>query len=494
MTLVGFVGLGSQGAPMARRIVDAGFPTTLWARRAASLEPFARTAAATAATPAELGAASDVLCVCVVDDAGVDEVLRGPAGALTGMADGSIVVVHSTVHPATCVRLQADYPALHIIDAPVSGGGHKAAAGELLVMVGGPTDVVEQCRPILETFGDPVVHVGPLGAGQGAKVLNNTVFTAQLALAAEVFELATARGLDHQAMATILATGSGRSYAAELVAGSGFTLNGLAAAGPLLAKDIGIFADHPASTDSTLLAVADDALARLGRARPAAERDELAGVWTRPGLSVRDRRFVAIACVSAAVDVPAMDAHVYAALASGDLTIEQMNELTLHFAVYCGWPRASQLEMTARTQWQRLHDERGKPLPAFPQLGLEDIGPPDPAQRIAEGIKCFEEVNLVQAPSQDSPYFFAGILNFVFGHVWLRPGLTRRERRLITIPCVGVSDAIAPIWSHVTSALGSGDISYEEMQELIIHFRAYSGAPRARVLEQTATEWQARQP
>ena len=78
MTRVGFVGLGSQGAPMARRIVEAGYPTTLWARRPETLEPFADTAATTVATPAELGAASDVLCVCVVDDAGVDEVLRGP--------------------------------------------------------------------------------------------------------------------------------------------------------------------------------------------------------------------------------------------------------------------------------------------------------------------------------------------------------------------------------------------------------------------------------
>ncbi len=180
MTRVGFIGLGSQGAPMARRIIEAGYPTTLWARRPASLEPFADSGAATATTPAELGAASDVLCVCVVDDAGVDEVLRGPRGALATMADGTVVVVHSTVHPATSVRLQADYPALHVLDAPVSGGGHKAEARELLVMVGGAADVVARCRPIFETFGDPVLHVGPLGAGQEVKLLNNMVFTAQL--------------------------------------------------------------------------------------------------------------------------------------------------------------------------------------------------------------------------------------------------------------------------------------------------------------------------
>jgi 4-carboxymuconolactone decarboxylase len=215
------------------------------------------------------------------------------------------------------------------------------------------------------------------------------------------------------------------------------------------------------------------------------------GVWNRPGLSVRDRRFVTIACVSAAVDGPAMDAHVYAALASGDLTVEQLNELTLHFAVYCGWPRASQLEMTVRGQWQRLHEERGEETPAFPMRTVDDLGPTDHAERLAGGVESFREVNLIDAPQQDSPYFHAGIINFVFGHLWQRPGLTRRERRLITIPCVGVSDAIGPIWSHVTSALGSGDISVDEMDELILHFRAYSGTPRAEVLLGVAGQWQA---
>jgi 4-carboxymuconolactone decarboxylase len=207
-----------------------------------------------------------------------------------------------------------------------------------------------------------------------------------------------------------------------------------------------------------------------------AERDGLfAGIWNRPGLSVRDRRFVTIACVSAAVDAAAMDAHVYAA----------------HFAVYCGWPRASQLEMTVRAQWQRLHEERGEPTPAFPMRGTDDLGPADHAERLAGGVESFREVNLIDAPGQDSPYFHAGIINFVFGHVWQRPGLTRRERRLITLPCVGVSDAIGPIWSHVTSALGSGDVSYDEMEELILHFRAYAGTPRAEVLLGVATQWQA---
>ncbi|MET0901899.1 MAG: NAD(P)-dependent oxidoreductase [Acidimicrobiales bacterium] len=271
-TRVGFVGLGSQGGPMARRIVDAGFPTTLWARRPESLEPFADTAASVAATPANLGAASDVLGICVVDDAGVDAVLRGPDGALSSMSDGSVVIVHSTVHPDTCARLQTDFPNLCILDAPVSGGGHKAAAGELLVMVGGPEDVVDRCRPVLATFGEPVLHLGPLGSGQEAKVLNNTVFAAQLALATEVFAIAGERGIDRGALAAILATGSGRSYAAEVVAGGGFDLEGLAPlAGELLAKDVGILVDRAGLDGTVLLAAADHALDRMHVTRPSTQ-------------------------------------------------------------------------------------------------------------------------------------------------------------------------------------------------------------------------------
>ena len=214
-------------------------------------------------------------------------------------------------------------------------------------------------------------------------------------------------------------------------------------------------------------------------------------VWSRTGLGRREHRFVTIPCVSAAVDQAAMDEQVHGALASGDLTVEELNELTLHFAVYCGWPRASQLEMTVRGQWQRVHEERGEETPAFPMRSHDELGPTDHGERIAGGVDSFREVNLIDPPAQDSPYFHAGIINYVFGHVWQRPGLTRRERRLVTIPCVGVSDAIGPIWSHVTSALGSGDVSYEEMGEIIAQFRAYAGEPRAQLLEDVATQWQA---
>ena len=218
---VGFVGLGSQGGPMARRIIEDGFPTTLWARRPESLEPYDGTGAAYAADRRALGAASDVLCLCVIGDADVDEVLRGDDGAIAGMAPGGIVMIHSTVHPDTCRRLQADFPELHFVDAPVSGGGHMAAAKTLLVMVGGDDDVVERCRPVLNTFANPLVHLGGFGAGQAAKLLNNALFTAHLGLAASTFGIAGALGVDLHALTTVLSAGSGRSYAAEVIANSG---------------------------------------------------------------------------------------------------------------------------------------------------------------------------------------------------------------------------------------------------------------------------------
>lgn len=226
----------------------------------------------------------------------------------------------------------------------------------------------------------------------------------------------------------------------------------------------------------------------------AAGREVVFGqIWNRPGLSIRDRRVVTLACVAAADAPGPIDAHVYAALRSGDLGIAQLNEITLHFAVYCGWPKASHLEGVVRSQWQRIHAERGEEAPAFPTLDVEDLGPEAREERIRGGVEEFEVVNLVPAPPSDSPYFHAGIRAFVFGHVWRRPGLSRRDRRLVTIPCVGASDAAVPILSHVGSALGSGDITWDEMQEIILQFSAYYGFAKGEALHEAAQRWRASQ-
>jgi 3-hydroxyisobutyrate dehydrogenase-like beta-hydroxyacid dehydrogenase len=170
---VGFVGLGMQGAPMAHRVIAAGFPTTLWARRQTTLEPFAGTASQIVPSLPELGARSDMVCICVFADDDVEEVLTGADGILAGMQPGSLVAVHSTVSPHTCEALAVTAQAcgVTLIDAPVSGSAPAAAAGRLLVMVGGGDAACERARPVLAAFGDPVIHVGPLGSGQLAKLV-----------------------------------------------------------------------------------------------------------------------------------------------------------------------------------------------------------------------------------------------------------------------------------------------------------------------------------
>lgn len=266
---VGFIGLGSQGGPMARRIVEDGYPLTVWARRAASVEAFADTAAVVAATPAELGAASDVVGVCVVADSDVEGVLLGPEGVLVGMAPGSIVAVHSTVHPDTCRRLaeRAAERDVAVVDAPVSGGGIAASERRLLVMAGGEDEHVARCRPVFETFADPVIHLGPLGSGQTAKLLNNLVFTAQISLALDIFSFADRLGVDGAALAQVLAHGSGGSRAAAILAATGFDTTGLRGAAELLRKDVDLVLDvaqnRHADPPDTVVALARSTLATL---------------------------------------------------------------------------------------------------------------------------------------------------------------------------------------------------------------------------------------
>ncbi|MFZ2530102.1 MAG: NAD(P)-dependent oxidoreductase [Rhodococcus sp. (in: high G+C Gram-positive bacteria)] len=273
MTRVGFIGLGSQGGPMARRIVEAGYDLTLWARRPESLEPYADTAAKTAQTPAELAAISDLVCICVVADDDVRQVVTGNDGVLQGLSSGGVIAIHSTVHPDTCRELaeQARAVGVSIIDAPVSGGGMGAAAGTLLVMVGGDTEVVEKIRPVFETYANPVVHLGGIGSGQVAKLLNNVLFTANLATSASTVELGESLGVDPAKLGEVLTHGTSNSFALGRFVSAGSTLDRIALhAGHLLSKDVGLIAgiaDAAGATPGVVLTAADTTLTQMGHRR-----------------------------------------------------------------------------------------------------------------------------------------------------------------------------------------------------------------------------------
>ena len=269
---VGFIGLGSQGGPMARQIIEAGYPTTLWARRSETLEPFADTPAKLAESPAELAAHSDLVCLCVVGDTDIDEITCGDHGLLASMKPGSVIAIHSTVHPNSCRALaeKAGAQGISVIDAPVSGGGPAAAEGRLMVMVGGDADVVERCRPVFETYGDPVVHLGELGSGQTTKLLNNLLFTANLGTAATALSLAGALGVDPSRLAEVVSRSSGDSFALNALDGIGGLERLAAVAGGLLQKDVRLIvdlADHAAASPGAVLDAADATLALMGHPR-----------------------------------------------------------------------------------------------------------------------------------------------------------------------------------------------------------------------------------
>lgn len=212
---VGFVGLGSQGGPMARRIVEAGFPLVLWARRPEALAPYADTAAQTAADLDDLGARCDIVAICVVDDAGVRQVFDA---VLPAMRPGARIVIHSTIHPDSCAALAAEAAALGValVDAPVSGGGPGAAAGTLTVMAGGDAADLAAVRPVLETYSGLIAHLGGVGAGQLAKLVNNAQMAANMAIADAGLGAAAALGLDRAAYVDLVKASSGRSFGFEV--------------------------------------------------------------------------------------------------------------------------------------------------------------------------------------------------------------------------------------------------------------------------------------
>jgi 3-hydroxyisobutyrate dehydrogenase-like beta-hydroxyacid dehydrogenase len=233
---------------MARRMIDAGYEVVLWARRAQTLEAFSDTSAQIAASVAELGKQVDYCGICVVDDAGVRQVCDE---LMPAMAPGGRIVVHSTVHPGLCKTLAEEAAAKHLalVDAPVSGGGGGAAAGNLTVMVGGNSQDVDAVRPILETFAGLIVHLGGVGTGQVAKLVNNALMAANLAVSHHGIEAAAALGIDRDAFIELVKVSSGRSFAFEVRA----RMPSPAAFGhgaKLLAKDVRILGetlgDNPA--------------------------------------------------------------------------------------------------------------------------------------------------------------------------------------------------------------------------------------------------------
>ncbi len=205
MTTVGVVGLGDIGRGVAHAVGRVGFDLGVCDKRAEITAPF-QGSARVAATPASLGAGSDVVIVVVVDDRQVLAVTDGPDGALADMAPGSTVVILSTVSPDTIASVadKASVRGIGVVDCGVSGGPAAAASGSLVAMVGGETEVIERVRPVLDTFTSLVVHMGPLGAGIKAKLARNLVQYGSWLAAYEAQVLAEAAGIELAKLAEVI--------------------------------------------------------------------------------------------------------------------------------------------------------------------------------------------------------------------------------------------------------------------------------------------------
>jgi 3-hydroxyisobutyrate dehydrogenase-like beta-hydroxyacid dehydrogenase len=229
-----------MGGAMAERVIAAGYQTVLWARRPEALTTFRDGGAEFADTPAQMAAQVDIVCICVWADDDVREVLLGDDGVLAGCRPGAIVAIHSTVLPATCQEL-AEVAVRHkavLVDAPVSGGRNGALAGTLVVAAGGDEFSLERCLPVFSTFANLVVHVGPVGAGQYAKLINNTLLAANMAVADDALTLGLSLGIPTDAMVQVLRQSSGRSYALDVVASSRASADIRRQALPALEKDV----------------------------------------------------------------------------------------------------------------------------------------------------------------------------------------------------------------------------------------------------------------
>jgi len=212
----GFIGIGSQGSPMAHRML-ARFPLTVWARRPDAAADFAQKGAGVAASVEELGAACDHVGLCVVNDADVLDI----CGRLVpAMKPGGLLALHSTVLPQTADAVEGlcSRRGVAMVDAPVSGGAPGAEAGTMTVMCGGSRAAFEQARPVFESFAALIVLLGPAGAGQKAKIVNNALMAANMGLAQAALQAGEALGVDREALAELVKASSGRSFGFEVYA------------------------------------------------------------------------------------------------------------------------------------------------------------------------------------------------------------------------------------------------------------------------------------
>jgi 3-hydroxyisobutyrate dehydrogenase len=211
---VGFVGLGTMGGAMAANARRAGFEVRAWNRTPGRAGELGELGVQLAATPAELAAASDIVITIVSDTPDVEAVLFGEQGVADGAKPGTLVIDMSTISPSATRDFAARLAKqdVHLLDAPVSGGSEGAKKGTLSIFVGGDAADLERARPVLESLGTTITHVGPIGAGQAVKAVNQVILAGTYMGVAEGIVLALKAGLDVDQVVGALSGGAAQSW------------------------------------------------------------------------------------------------------------------------------------------------------------------------------------------------------------------------------------------------------------------------------------------
>ena len=211
---VGFIGLGIMGQGMARNILKANFPLTVWNRTVSKADALLQAGAQVAGSPADVTAQCEVIVICVSDTPDVEAVMHGETGVLAGLKAGSIVIDCSTISPIVTRELSelVAQKGAAMLDAPVSGGSEGAAQGTLSIMVGGQTDAFEQALPVLEAMGKKITHVGTSGAGQTVKLVNQILVVSTMLGLGEALLFAQAGGVDLEKTLEAVSAGAAGSW------------------------------------------------------------------------------------------------------------------------------------------------------------------------------------------------------------------------------------------------------------------------------------------
>jgi 3-hydroxyisobutyrate dehydrogenase len=213
-TRVGFVGLGTMGGAMAANVARAGFPVTAWNRSPGRGDALAELGVTLVASPAAVASASDIVVSIVSDTPDVEAVLFGANGVEAGTTSGLLVVDMSTISPSAtrgfAERLSTK--GVHYLDGPVSGGSEGAKKGTLSIFIGGDAADLQRARPVLETMGTTITHMGSIGAGQAAKAINQVILAGTYLGVAEGIVLAIKAGLDVDKLVSALGGGAAQSW------------------------------------------------------------------------------------------------------------------------------------------------------------------------------------------------------------------------------------------------------------------------------------------